>query len=387
MAAPPPHRRYFDHNASTPVSPAVARVMAAALKEGYANPSSPHRPGAHARYLVEKARRSIQKSLGASQYNVIFTSGGTESINLAIAGRSCSLDKPPKLIVGAADHKAAIQCVRAAWARNKKWISHSIVPVDRFGCPLPEALDDELTMHTRLVSLLLANNETGGLCDPGVYIPMIRRECIAPAIHLDAVQAPGRLPLNLDDLDVDMVSISGHKCHGPKGIGVLLIRPGTETHAMNLGGDQELGARAGTENIAGIVGLARALEDLPNLVNNVMPRIRKWRDELAGQLVENFGALIITPLENSLPNTLSVAFPGHSSREMIRQLDDEGFACSSGSACTSSDEGPSHVLKAIGLDDEVANSVVRFSFGRGNRRVDIQDMVDVLAHILKKGRR
>lgn len=366
------HHRYFDHNATTPVSPAVVRAMVEAGREGFANPSSPHQSGAAARYLVEKARRTAGKVLGATRFRLVYTSGGSEAINLALRGVSPG----GHLVASTADHKAVLDTLADLGRRFGAEVS--LVPVDASGCIDTEALGEILRPETRLVSLLLANNEVGTLCPLEECCRIVRERSPGALIHLDAVQAPGRIPLHLDSMDVDLVSLSAHKCHGPKGVGMLCVRRGVELLPEITGGAQEEGLRAGTENVMGIVGFSRALELVPELVERNAPRIKRWRDEAARQMEERLGARCITPLGNSLPNTLSVVFPGKSSRRILAHLDEAGFACSSGSACTSSDDGPSHVLLAMGLGVEEAESVVRFSFGTGNRRVDIRAVVECL---------
>ncbi|MEO8376437.1 MAG: cysteine desulfurase family protein [Candidatus Sumerlaeota bacterium] len=357
-------RVYADYNATAPPRPGVIQAMAQA-QSLTGNPSAIHREGAAARYAVEKARRAIAKAINApSPEALIFTSGGSESNNFALKGiielRLASF-VVPHVIVSAADHKAVLDPVRILAARER--IKLTILPVDSEGRVRGEQLRAALLPDTHIVSIIFANNEVGSINDI-VSLAKITHENSRALLHTDAVQALGRIPIDVQELGVDLMSISAHKLGGPKGIGALYRRFGVELDPLIGGGGQESHLRAGTENVPAIAGFATAvslaMDELPReLARRVVQRETLWEElrELIPTAVRN------SPVTHSLPNTLNVSIPGFDSRRLVALLDERGIACSAGSACTSADPEPSHVLQAMQLPDDVVNSAIRLSFG------------------------
>lgn len=374
---------YFDYNATSPLRPGALAEMAGILSAVAGNPSSPHRHGAEARYHVERSRRRIAKALHCPPETIIFTSGGSESINLALRGGiPFPCPEHSAIVITATEHKAVRDTARDLAARQGTAVH--VVPVDGAGSFRERELLAVLDGRTMLVSLIHGNNETGVLNPVEELIPAIRHRAPRALVHVDAVQCLGRIPLDLDRLGADLVSFSAHKAGGPKGVGFLYRRPGVVLSPFITGGPQEEGVRAGTENVAGIVGMAAAVEASIAGLGEEAERLRRLRDHLAERLRGDIpGIGILTPLKQSLPNTLAVLLPGRDAREMLRALDDAGFSCSSGSACNSSGGEPSHVLLAMGLDDGAARSVLRFSLGFETSRGQAEALAEAVAAIVK----
>ena len=363
----PVQRYYFDHNATTPVSPEVLEAMLPAMTEVYGNASSIHYFGQAARQKLDEARRHVAAMLGASAEEIVFTSGGTEADNLALLGMAqfghaitTSIEHPA--VLGAAAHCASV----------------TKVPVDSRGLVDPDDVRRALRPDTKIISVMHANNETG-VIQPIAEIAKIARE-VGVAIHSDGVQAAGKIPVDVRALGVDLYSISGHKIYAPKGMGALYVRKGTKLAARQHGGHHERDLRAGTENVAGAVALGRAAQWVVEHAAQEWAREAALRDRLESAVcarvpdshVNGAGA-------PRTANTSNIRFDGIDSDALLIALDLRGFAVSSGAACSSGATEPSHVLLAIGLTNEQARSSIRFSLGRSNNAEQVDALIDAVA--------
>jgi cysteine desulfurase len=355
---------YFDHNATTPVAPEVTAAVTEALSEVWGNPSSIHAAGQKARRHLEAARQTIAGKLHCSPAELVFTSGGTEANNLAIKG----LARPGTHIVTTAiEHSAVLETCRHL---ERSGTSVTYVPVNRHGTVHPEDIESAITPQTAVVSVMHANNEVGTLQPLAEIAGVIRhrrgngQEIV---FHSDGVQAFGKTATDMHQLGVDLYSVSGHKLFAPKGTGALFVRKGVPLRAVQHGGRHERERRAGTENVAGAMGLARAVELC------AIDGVKALRDRFESQLPPN--ARINGASADRLDNTSNITFTGVSGEAMVIALDMLGMAVSSGSACSSGSIEPSHVLLAMGLTRDEARSSVRFSFGRYNT----PDEIDALA--------
>ncbi len=365
---------YLDHNATTPVAPEVLEAMLPYLRTAYGNPSSDHPIGRHARAAVEGAREQVAALLGASPDEIIFTSGGTESSNLAIFGTAATA--PPgrrRIITSSVEHPATVSpCARLeanGWAVTR-------VPVTRAGLLELTSATAALTQDVALCTMLLAQNETGAL----LPLDDLAREAheAGAIVHADGAQAIGKIPVSVEDLGVDLLSVAGHKCYAPKGIGALYVRRGAPLAPFLVGAGQERGLRPGTENVAGIVGLGAACELARSRLARDSARIGVHRHELLTALLAAVPGLVChTPLDASLPNTLFVSFPGVRGTDLLARA--PGVAASTGSACHSGEETPSATLIAMGVAPEVALSAVRLSLGRDTTGDEIALAADLLA--------
>lgn len=375
---------YFDYNATSPLRPEALKEMRGALEEAFANPSSPHGPGAVARYAVERSRRRLARALQCRPGDLVFTSGGTESINLALRGALHGRQGPESAIAATAvDHKAVLATARDLAGRHD--IPLILLPVDVHGCVREETLPGLLHDGVRLVSLIYGNNETGLLQPLDRLVPIVRQLAPRAVVHVDAVQCLGRIPLDLPALGADLVSFAGHKVGGPKGTGLLYRREGVELAPLLAGGPQEEGLRAGTENVPAIVGFAAAVEAAASKMEEEALRLGLLRRRLSARLAEYLPRCrVLTGEAGCLPNTLAVHFPDCDARAMVRALDEAGFACSSGSACNSSGGEPSHVLLAMGMREDHARCVLRFSMGWGTREEDVVELAGSLPRVVEE---
>ena len=357
---------YFDHNATTPVAPDVLAALLPVLSESYGNASSIHQHGQRAKQLLETARRQLAARLGCSPKEIVFTSGGTESNNLALAGTH------RHVITSSLEHPAVAQPLA-------RLPNVTVLAPNADGLITPEALRSALRPETDLVSIMHANNELGCL-QPIAELAAAAHQ-VGALFHSDGVQVPGRLPLNLATLDVDLYSLSGHKMYAPKGIGALYVRQGVELHPQLFGGRHESGRRAGTENVPGIVALgaaaARPLADLTAL-----------RDRLEnGILAAIPDAIVNCAAAPRLPNTSNIRFAGLEGEALVIGLDLRGFSVSSGAACSSGAVEPSPALLAIGLTREEAKSCIRFSLGELNTLDEVDALIGAVmaavAHLRK----
>ncbi|HOX42072.1 MAG TPA: cysteine desulfurase NifS [Myxococcota bacterium] len=369
----PAELHYLDNNATTRVAPEVVEAMLPFHTELYGNPSSIHRFGGQVHRHLERARESVARMLGAHPSEIVFTAGGSEGDNLAIRGALEAMDGRRRHLVTSRVEHPAVQVVFQHLAKQGYRVTE--IGVDRDGALDMPQLEAALTPETALVSLMWANNETG------VLFPVERVAALCKAkdivFHTDAVQAAGKLPIDLSRAPIDLLTISGHKLHAPKGVGALYVRRGTRLTPQILGGHQEQGRRAGTENSASIVGLGVACELALAHMDEENVRVRRLRDRLeAGLLASCKGALVNGKVR--LPNTLNVSFEFIEGESILIMLDDLGVAASSGSACASGSLEPSHVLRAMGVPFTAAHGSVRFSLSRYNTDADVDQ---VLAHM------
>lgn len=378
-------RVYLDHNATTPLDPEVLAAMTPFLAEGFGNPSSLHVWGREARQALERARATIARALGsADKDTVVFTSGGTEADNLALMGVAASQEKRGRhVILSSVEHHAVLN---AAAHLGRQGFEVTRLSVDSQGLLDPDDVRRVIRPDTVLVSLMYGNNETGVLFP----IASVGRICRQRGVtfHTDAVQSFGKLPLDVEMLCVDLLSLSGHKTHGPKGIGALFIRRGTRMQPLLHGGAQERSRRAGTENVAAAVGLARATELSLQDQAGESRRMADLRDRLEGGVMAALPGVLRNghPTER-LPHTTNLAFAGVEAESLILALDLAGIGASSGAACSSGSLEPSHVLAAMGLPRERVLSSVRFSLGRTTTREEIEHVLEVLPPIVERMRR
>ncbi len=374
-------RIYFDNNATTPLHDSVVEEMLPFLTEKFGNPSSTHAFGREARRATDRARERVADFIGAQPSEVVFTSGGTESINHAIKVVVESHPKPTHLITDTVEHPAVFESCRDMETRGA---SVTYIPVDGFGSVSPGSVAAAITEKTALISIMLANNDVGTI-QPLEEIARLAREHGALS-HTDAVQAPAKIPVHVAELAVDLLSISAHKFNGPKGIGALYVRDGTNLGPMLLGGSQERKRRAGTENVAGIVGLGKACEIAANS-SAANQRIRSLRDRLEQSVLGQIdGTKVNGHPKQRLPNTSNISFQGVSADSLLINLDLEGVAVSAGSACASGAVEPSHVLLAMGLSREEAQSSLRFSLGQGNTVAEVDHAIEVLIGLVARMR-
>ena len=371
------HRRiYLDHNATTPVAPEVRDIMLEAV-EMFGNPSSLYAEGRRSQAYLEDARRRIALLLNCTARRIIFTAGGSEANNLAIKGAAFSGRSKRHIITSAIEHPSVLKTCR--WLEKQGFAVTRLLP-DSEGVVQPEVLERSMRSDTLLVTIMTANNETG------VLQPVKELAEIAHAggslFHTDAVQAIGKIPLDVDGLDVDLLSLSGHKFHAPKGIGALYIRKDIALDALVHGGKQEQNLRAGTENIVGIMGIGKAAEiALQNVA--AMDRVAKLRERLEQKLCEFVsGAKRNGHRTRRLPNTLNITLPGIRGESLVLALDQQGISCSSGSACRSGSPDPSHALTAMGLSAEEAHCALRLSLGYENTEEEIERVIERIGEII-----
>lgn len=378
-------RVYLDHNATTPPDPEVLAAMTPFLAEGFGNPSSLHVWGREARQALERARATIARALGtADKDTVVFTSGGTEADNLALMGVAAAQEERGRhVILSSVEHHAILN---SAAHLGRRGFEVTRLSVDSQGLLDPDEVGRAIRPDTVLVSLMHGNNETGVLF-PITSVGRICRER-GVTFHTDAVQSFGKLPLDAERLCVDLLSLSGHKIHGPKGIGALFIRRGTRMQPLFHGGTQERSRRAGTENVAAAVGLARATELCLQDQEREARRMADLRDRLErGVMAALPGVLRNGHPTERLAHTTNLAFAGVEAESLILALDLAGIGASSGAACSSGSLEPSHVLAAMGLPPERVLSSVRFSLGRTTTGEEIERVLEVLPPIVERMRR
>lgn len=375
---------YLDYAATTPPDPAVVDAMWPYLREHYGNASSLHAFGRAARQAVDEAREAVAAALHADFAEVVFTSGGTEADNLAVLGalRAAPANRD-HLIVSAIEHPAVL---RAADEAERLGFSVTRLKVDGEGRVSPDSLGEALTDRTALVSIQHANNEIGVVQDIARLARLAHER--GALFHADAVQSFPWLPIHVRGLEVDLLTISAHKVHGPKGVGALFVRSGTPVAPLNVGGAQERELRAGTENVPGIVGFGVAAKLLTMRREEDVPRVRALRDELIAGLHARVRDLRLNgPRDGRLPNIVNVSTPGVDGAALVLSLDRAGVAVSSGSACSSGAIEPSHVLQAIGLPRDLAASGLRFSLGRTTTLNEVQLAVDAFEVVVERLRR
>ncbi len=369
-------RIYLDHAATTPVDPRVVEAMLPYFTEKYGNPSAISQEGRAAKKAVEKSREKVAALLGAADpQEIVFTGSGTEADNLAVSGVAWAYrEKGNHIITSAIEHHAVLKTCQNL---EKYGFKVTYLPVDEYGLVAPESVREAITGQTILVSLMHANNEVGTV-QPIAEISRIVREK-GVLFHTDAVQTVGSIPVNLRELGVDLLSLSAHKFYGPKGVGALYVKKGTRLHRLVHGGGQERRLRAGTENVPGIVGLAKALELAVTEMEEYRPRLTALRDYLIARLFASIDHLKLNghPAQR-LPGNVNVSFAFIEGESILLHLDQKGIAISSGSACTSGSLEPSHVLLAMGLPHELAHGSLRLTIGKGNTQEQLDYVVEVL---------
>ena len=373
-----PKTYYFDSNATTSVAPEVVQAMLPFLTEKWGNPSSPYRLGKTLVEPIEAARESVAALIGATSAEVIFTSCGTESINTAIT--SCLYSQPNKrhIVTTAVEHSATKNCCAALEERGYEV---TYLPVNRDGSLDLHVFAQALRADTAVVSIMWANNETGVLFPIPEIAAICRRRGIL--IHTDAVQVPGKLKLDVNTLGVDLLSLSAHKLHGPKGIGLLYVRKGTPFQGLIIGGHQEEGNRGGTENVPYIAAFGRAAELARAVTPQAQRKLASLRDALESDIFDHIPrATRNGAKEPRLPNTTSIAFAGVEAEALLMMLDQLNIYASSGSACTTGSVAPSHVLTAMGLKPAEARSTIRFSLDYETTEADIAYLMSHLPRIV-----
>ena len=370
---------YFDHAATTPVDPLVLEAMLPYFSQQYGNPSELHRLGREARAAVEAARAQVAAVLGAGDKEIVFTAGGTESDNLALFG-SLARHQAGHLIVSAVEHPAVMEAARAL---NRLGWAVDFIPVDGDGVVDLDAYEQAFRDDTRLASIMFANNVVGSV-QPVATLARIAHEKGA-LFHTDAVQAVGSLPVDVGELGVDMLSLSGHKLYGPKGIGALYVKRGTRLQPILHGGGHERRLRSGTENVPGIVGLGVAMTMAAEQLPEVRPRLERLRDRLAQGVLERIPEVTYLghPTQR-LPGSVAFSVRYVEGESMLLQLDAQGFMVSSGSACASGSLEPSHVVLALGLGAEEAHGSMRVSLGRENTEEEVDAFLDAFPPIVDK---
>jgi len=375
-------RIYLDHNATTPLAPSVADAMAQAMREDFGNPSSVHYFGQRAKRRVDDARSAVAALLGGTPAEVVFTSGGTEADNLALRGAAEARAASGRrhLIASAVEHEAVLNTLKALTRLG--WRT-TLLPVDASGIVSPAALADVIDDETAVVSVMHANNEIGTL-QPVTDLAAIAHEHGA-LFHTDAVQSTGKLSIDLSALGVDLLSLSGHKFNGPKGVGALWIRRGVRLSAIQTGGRHERNRRAGTENVPALAGLGVAADLASRTLSEHASRFATLRDRLeAGILSGVSGAVVNGDCARRVPNTSNISFDGIEAESLLIALDLEGIAVSTGSACSSGTLEPSHVLRAMGLPHQRVQSSIRFSLGAGNTVEQIDRVIIELPAIVRR---
>lgn len=372
---------YFDHSATTPVDGEVAKIMIEYMTDKFGNPGSIHFFGREANKAVNEARKNVADLVGATEKEVFFTSGGTESDNLAIKGVAlANRKKGNHIITTAIEHHAVLH---ACEALEKQGFTVTYLPVDENAMVRTEDVKNAITDKTILISVMFANNEVGTI-QPIKEIGQLAREK-GIYFHTDAVQAAGNYPIDVNEYNIDLLSISGHKLYGPKGVGAIYIRKGVKIESLQQGGSQERKLRAGTENVPGIVGLGKAAEQAKLEMEQRMTHVRGLRDKLMKGIQEKISDIKLNGHpEIRLPGNLNFSFFYIEGESLLLNLDMKGIAASSGSACTSGSLDPSHVLLAMGMNHETAHGSLRLSLGRHNTEDDVNYCLEVLPVIVEK---
>jgi len=374
-------RIYLDYAATTPTHPDVVKAMLPYFSNSFGNPSSIYACGQDAKEAVEGARASVAALIGAREEEIIFTSGGTEADNAALKGVAyASGNRGGHIITSSIEHHAILETSRFLETQG---FEITFLPVDEYGMVDPGDVRRAITDKTIIVSIMHANNEVGTI-QPITEIAKITREA-GVYLHTDAVQSVGHVPLTVDELGVDLLSMSAHKLYGPKGVGAFYVRKGTRLVSFMHGGEQEYGRRASTHNVPGIVGLGKAAEIARQETDEEAERVTRFRDKLRNGILESIDHTRLNGHPQArLPNNLNVSISYAEGEAMCLKLDREGICCSTGSACTSAATEPSHVLAALGLDPLQAHSSLRFSLGKWTTEEEIDRVLEVLPRIVSK---
>ena len=375
---------YFDHAATTPMDKEVAELVFKYTTEYFGNPSSMHNFGQRMRSAVENARKQVAYAIGAKSVGEIaFCSGGTEANNMAILGAArANKQKGNHIITTAVEHHSVLTtCERLA----KEGFELTILPVDKYGTVSVQDVVNAVTDKTILVSIMHANNEIGSIMPIAEIGKALKKLSDKIIFHTDAVQSIGKLPVNVDDLNVDILTISAHKIYGPMGVGAMYLRQGTWWQPIMYGGGQERRRRPGTENAPGIIGFGKAIELAMERQKEYVERLTKLRDKLVKMVFDGIPDVILNGHPtNRLPGHVSLCIKYIESEALMLYLNMQGIAISSGSACTSVSPEPSHVLAAIGVSREDANSAIRITLGKDNTDEEVERFVEALADIVSK---
>ncbi len=366
---------YLDNAATTAVLPEVAEEMLPYLTENYGNPSSLYSIGQKGKRALEESRNEVAHYIGAEPREIYFTSGGTESDNLAVKGYAyANRDQGNHLITSSVEHHAVLNVFHVLETQG---FQVTYLPVDRYGFVDPLAVQDAIRSDTILISIMMANNEIGTI-QPLKEITAIAREK-AIAVHTDAVQAVGKIPVDLKDLGVDLLSLTAHKIHGPKGIGALYKKDGIKLASLFEGGHQEKDLRPGTENVPGAVGLAAALRLSAGSLESGASNLSAMRNKLENGILSRIGNVTVNGHpDHRVPNITSLNFAYLEGEALLLALDVRGIAVSTASACSAGSDEPSHVLTAIGLDPVTARSTLRFSLGKNNTFEEIEHVIETV---------
>jgi len=372
---------YLDHNATTPVHPEVLEAMLPFYKDGFGNASSIHSFGREAKVALEESREKVAKFLNADPLEIYFTSGGTESDNLAVKGVAwANKKKGNHIITSQIEHHAVLESCKFL---EKEGYEITYLPVDKHGLVDHDELKKSIKKETVLVSIMHANNEVGTIQPIAELAGLAKEKGVY--FHTDAVQSTGKMKINVNELNVDMLSLSAHKFYGPKGVGALYIRRGVRLTPLAHGGHHEKSRRAGTENVPGIVGLAKALEIAHADMGEEEKRLKHLTETFYKKVTERIPDVFMNghPVLR-IPNSMNLSFKGVEGESIILNLDLKGIGVASGSACTSGTLEPSHVLSAMEVPGDLAQSSLRFSFGRSNTMEDVDYVVEILPEIIAK---
>ena len=375
-------RAYFDHNATTPAAPEVVDAVVRALRDDFGNASSVHHFGQRAKALLDEARSAVGALIGGEPAEIVFTSGGTEADNLALRGAAEALEATGRrhIVTSSIEHEAVLNTVKALVKRG--WTS-SLLPVGASGIVAPSALAGVVSRETAIVSVMQANNEIG-TTQPIADLAAIAHEHGA-LFHTDAVQAAGKIPIDVKALGVDMLALSAHKFNGPKGAGALWVRRGTRLVPTMTGGKHERNRRGGTENVPGIAGMGVAARLAREKLAADAVRIAALRDRLERGVLDRVpGTMVNGAPAPRVPNTTNISFDGVEAESLLIALDLEGFAVSTGSACSSGTLEPSHVLRAMGLPAHRTQNSIRFSLGAGNTEEQVDALLATLPQVVTK---
>ena len=372
---------YFDHSATTPIHPDVLSLINELNQDIYGNPSSIHAAGRKAKHVVETARKQIAAAINCAPKEIIFTGGGSEANNLVLWNMIYRNRK--HVITSAIEHPAILAVLRQL---EHLAITHTIVPVNKYGCVNPEDIDSAIRDDTGLITIMLANNEVGTV-EPLQDIAKIAKKHNV-LFHSDGVQVLGKLPIDVQELGVDMMSFSAHKFYGPKGVGALYIKEGIAMKPLIAGGSQEKSLRAGTENVGGIAGLGCAAELVTKSLSDVGRTLTALETQFKTKFSEQHTNIIYNGFEdNHLPGLISLTIPGIASDLLLVHLDNEDIAVSSGSACSAGTISPSPVLKAMGISDKQNLETIRISAGRDNTSTEVDQLIEAMTHAIATIRR
>ena len=376
-------RIYFDYAATTPLDPRVLEAMLPYMTEHFGNPNSIHSFGREARRAIDEAREKIAQLLNCQPGEIVFTSGGTESDNLALRSvAEAYRHKGNHIVTTAIEHHAVLRTCKAL---EDKGFSVTYLPVDEHGLVFPEQVAEAVNERTILVSVMHANNEIGTIEPIAEIVKAVKEKHPDILVHTDAVQTVGHIPVDIQELGVDLLSFSAHKFYGPKGVGGLFVRKGVRLVPQITGGGQERNRRSGTENVAAIVGMARALELAVEEMPIELPRLQALRNELIAGVLDSIPCSRLNGHPTlRLPHNANFSFRGIEGESLLLQLDLNGIAASSGSACSSGSLEPSHVLLALSLDYELAIGSLRITLGRFTAREHILRLLDLLQVLIEK---